>query len=90
MLTLISFLYIFTVDDINDIIQIFISYCYWLLLMTFTKQMRIEFINVIALLTAYIAFPGIALAMATLMQKIQSFIREFNAAKEACQYLFTI
>jgi hypothetical protein len=46
------------------------------LLMTLAEQVRIELVEIAALLPAYIAFPGIALAMAALVQEIKGLVRE--------------
>lgn len=63
---------------------------HWLLLMTFTQQMRIEFVHIIQLFPANVAFPGITFTVATLVQEIQSLIGKFDATEQACEYLFAI
>lgn len=63
---------------------------HWLLLMTFTQQMRIEFVHIIQLFPAYVAFPGITFTVATLVQEIQSLVGKFYATEQACEYLFAI
>lgn len=52
--------------------------------------MRIEFVDVAQLFAANVALPGITFAVAALVQEIQCFVGELNAAKQARQDLFTI
>lgn len=57
---------------------------HWLLLVALAQQMRIEFVDVVALFATDVALPRIALAMATLVQEVERFVRKLDATEQAC------
>lgn len=54
---------------------------HWLLLVTFAQQMRIEFVDIVALFATNVALPRIALAVAALVQEVQRFVRKLDATE---------
>lgn len=59
---------------------------YQLLLVALAQQMRIELVHIAQLLTANVALPRIALAVAALVQEVQRLIGELNAAEQTLQH----
>lgn len=62
----------------------------WLLLMTLAEQMRVKLVDIIQLLPANVALPGITLTVATLVQEVECLVGELDATEMACQDLFAI
>lgn len=52
-----------------------------ILLMAFAQQMRIEFVDIVALFATNVTFPWVAFAVAALVQKVQRLIGEFDSAE---------
>lgn len=55
--------------------------------MCVAQKMRIKLIDVSALLPADIALPGVALAVAALVQEVKCLVREPDPAEDALQVL---
>lgn len=47
--------------------------------MTFAQQMRVEFVHIVALFSADVALPRIAVTVAALVQEIERLIGKINA-----------
>lgn len=56
--------------------------------MAFAQQMRIEFVHIIALFSAYIAFPWVAFGMAAFMEEVQCLIGKLDAAEQTLEHTF--
>lgn len=58
--------------------------------MALAEQMRVELIDIVELLATDVALPGIALAVAALVQEVECLVGELDATEVACKYLFAI
>lgn len=58
--------------------------------MALAEQMRVELIDIVQLLATDVALPGIALAVAALVQEVECLVGELDATEVACKYLLAI
>lgn len=59
-------------------------------LVTFAKQVRIEFVHVVHLFAADIALPRVALAVTALVQEVEGLVGKLDAAEQALQISFAV